>query len=61
MVKFTVITKKLFVTWQFGKIDVLVNFICKIEKQTFFSVFLVRGESERIESIHFFECSGLSC
>ena len=29
-------TKKLFSTWQFGKIDVLVNFIipkiCKIEK-----------------------------
>ena len=27
MIKFTVIPKKLFGTWQFGKIDVLVNFI----------------------------------
>ena len=27
MIKFTVITKKSFGTWQFGKIDVLVNLI----------------------------------
>ena len=33
MIKFTVIEKKkLFGTWQFGKIDVFVNFIYKIEK-----------------------------
>ena len=50
MMKFTVI---LFGTWQFGKIDVLANKICNIEKFTFFSVFLVRGKSEKIESIHF--------
>ena len=43
MIKFTVIPKKLFGTLQFGKID----------------VFLVRGKSERIESIHFAESSGL--
>jgi len=39
----------------------LVNFICKIEKWIFYSVFLVRGISERIESINFAESSGLSC
>ena len=33
----------------------------KIEKETFFSVFLVRGKSERIEIVHFTESSGLSC
>ena len=59
MIKFTVIPKKLFGTWQFGKIDVLVNFIIQkfatFEKFTFFSVFLVRGKSEKIESIHFAE------
>jgi hypothetical protein len=27
MIKFTVIPKKLFGTWQFGKIDVVVDFI----------------------------------
>ena len=50
-----------------AKIDVLVNFIIrkvarlksKIFPQ-FFSVFLIRGISERIESIHFAERSGLS-
>jgi hypothetical protein len=51
--------KKLFGTWQFDKIDVLVNF--NIEKFTFFSVFLVRDKSEKIESIHFAGSSGLSC
>jgi hypothetical protein len=30
-------------------------------KGTFFSVFLVRGKFERIESIHFAEIPGLSC
>ena len=42
------IKTKLFGTWQFGKIDVLVNFI--IQK-----VFLVRCIPERIERIHFSE------
>ena len=45
MTKLKVIPKK---TWQFGKINVSVNFI--IQK---FSVSLVRSKSERIESIHF--------
>ena len=35
--------------------------ICNIEKFIFFSVFLVRSKSEKIESIHFAESSGLSC
>ena len=46
MIEFTIIQKKLFGTWQFGKFDVLVNFM--IQKfATFFSVFLVRGKYER--------------
>ena len=49
---------KLFGTWQFGKIDVLVNFISQKFAR---SVFLVRGKSERIESIPFAESSGLNC
>ena len=35
--------------------------ICKIEKWTLLSVFLLRGKSERIESIHFAESLGLRC
>jgi hypothetical protein len=40
-------------------LQILSSKICKIEKETFFSVFLVRGKSERIEGIHFAESSGL--
>ena len=52
--------------WQFGKIIVLVHFITqklkffKIEKCAFVSVSLVRGKSERIDSIPFAESSGHS-
>ena len=57
MIKFTVIPKTLFGTWQFGKIDVLVNFIIQkfatLKSLHFFSVFLVRSKSEKIASIHF--------
>ena len=48
--------KNLFDTWQLAKIDVLVNSIVqkisRLKSKHFFSVFLVRCESERIESIH---------
>ena len=56
-IKFIVILKQLFGTWQFG---VLVNFIIKKKKQTLISVFLVRDKPERIEKIYFAESSGLS-
>ena len=39
MIKFTVTQKKLFGTWQFGKIDVLLNFIIQ--------------KFERLKSKHF--------
>ena len=45
--------------WCFGQF--YHSKISNIEKFTFFSVFLVRGKSEKIESIHFAESSGLSC
>ena len=45
--------------WCFGQF--YHSKICNIEKFTFFSVFLVRGKSEKIEGIHFAESSGLSC
>ena len=56
-------TKKnyLFGTWQFGKIDVSVNFIIQKFARLKSKHFLVRGKSERFESIHFAESSGLSC
>ena len=41
--------------------QIKVNFIYKIEKETFFSVFLVRGKSERIENNDFEKRSGLNC
>jgi hypothetical protein len=45
--------------------DVLVDFIiqkfARLKSKRFFSVFQVRGKSERIECIHFAESSGLSC
>ena len=57
--------KKVFGTWQFVKKLCFGQFynskICKIEKLTFSSAFLMRGISERIESIYFAESSGLSC
>ena len=53
--------KEYLVLGNLGKIDDLVNFIIFIEKYLVFSVFLVRGKSEKIESIHFGESSGLSC
>ena len=43
------------------KLDDLVNFIIFIEKYLVFSVFLVRGKSEKIESIQFANSSGISC
>ena len=57
--------KKLFGTWQFGKIGVLVNFInqelkfCKIA-QIFFSVSLMRGKFEGTRESLFLENSGHS-
>ena len=45
--------------WCFGQF--YHSKICNIEKFTFFSVFLVKGKSERIERINFTESSGLSC
>ena len=46
-------------SWQFGKIDVVVNFIIKkfatLKSLHFSQFFLVRGKSEKIESIHFVE------
>jgi hypothetical protein len=55
--------KKIFCTLKFGKIDVQFyhSKICEIEKSTFFLGCLVRGKSERIESIQFAESSSLSC
>ena len=47
--------------FNFTKLQFLNDKICKIEKQTFVSVFLVWGKFERIESIHFAESSDLSC
>ena len=45
-----------------GKVDDLDNFFnCNIEKLAFYSVFLVSGKSDKIESFHFAESSGLSC
>ena len=45
--------KKLFGTWQFGKIGVLVNFIiqkfAKLKSKHFSHFFLLKGKSERIE------------
>ena len=47
----------------FGKIVVLVNFniqkFARLKSKPFFSAFLVRGKSERIEGIHFSESSSL--
>ena len=65
MIKFTVIPKKtiwhlaIWQNWCFGLF--YHSKICHIEKFKFFSVFLVRSKSEKIESIHFAENSGLSC
>ena len=62
MIKFTVIPKKLFRTWQFDKIDVLDNFMIQKFarlKSKHISQFMVRGKFERIESIHFAESSDL--
>jgi hypothetical protein len=65
MLKLKVIQKKLIGTWQFRKIDVLVNFIIQkfasLKSKHFSQFVLVRGKSERIESIHFADSSGLSC
>ena len=51
--------KNYFGTWQFGMIDGMVNFIvqkfARLKSKHFFQVY-----SERIESIHFAESSGLS-
>ena len=47
-----------------SKFDVLVNFIIQnamLRSLHLLSVFLVRGKSEMIESIHFEESSDLSC
>jgi hypothetical protein len=57
--------KNQFGTWQFGRIDVFVNFIIQkfasLKSKQFSQFFLVRGKSERNEKIHFAEKSGLSC
>ena len=55
MIKFTVVQKKPFEPWQFGKIGVLVNFIidklkfCKIAHVFSAPVSLVRGKFEKIK------------
>ena len=63
MIKFTVIPK-LFGTWQFGKIDVFVNFIiqkfARLKSKQFTQFFWWGVKSERIESIYFAENSGLT-
>ena len=52
---YSYIPKKLFDTWQFGKIDVLVNFIIqkfeRLKSKYFHQFFLVRGKFERIDKI----------
>ena len=57
MIKFTVLPKKLFATWQF---DFIIQKFARLKSKQFTQFFWWGVKSERIESIYFAENSGLT-
>jgi hypothetical protein len=45
----------------FPKVNFITQKFARLKSKHFSQFFLVRGKSERIESIHFAKSSGLSC